>query len=356
MIDHDDHDTREPENLFNTNSNDCSDSNSSSSSESSDDEQSDATTQPLVDLCTNNSTGTSANDTLHPAVSSGDLNLVQALKQERCLTDAEKYFLLKHSFVPNPGYSFPSRTISGSVRHFQHRWLTSYNGLVYSESADGGFCKFCVLFAQCTPTMKELGVLVTKPFTNFKKAVEKLSEHFHGKKFHKLAVEAAMIFMQIQNKRILLIDQQLSMQRTTVVQNRLKLHSIVETIICGRQGIPLRGHRDDHTCMDSDPLANHGNFMALLQFRIQAGDMVLSEHLQTAGGNAVYTSKTIQNEIIEICGNLITQQILDNIKEALFFSIIADEATDVANKEQLSISIRFVIISLGRSFLASLSV
>ena len=111
----------------------------------------------------------------------------------------------------------------------------------------------------------------------------------------------------------------ISMQRTTVVQNRLKLHSIVETIICGRQGIPLRGHCDDHTCMDSDPLANHGNFMALLQFRIQAGDMVLSEHLQTAGGNAVYISKLIQNEIIEICQNLITQQVLDNIKEALFF-------------------------------------
>jgi hypothetical protein len=58
--------------------------------------------------------------------------------------------------------------------------------------------------------------------------------------------------------------------------------------------------------------------------------------------NTVYTSKTIQNEIITICGNLIIQQILDTIKEAQFFSIIADEATDVANKEQLSISIRFV--------------
>ncbi len=192
--------------------------------------------------------------------------------------------------------------------------------------------------------MKELGIFVTKPFTNFKKVIEKLDEHFHRKKFHKIAVEAAMTFMQIQNRRMLSIDQQLSMQRrTTVAQNRLRLHSIVETIIfCGRQGIPLRGHRDDHTCVDTDPLANHGNFLALLQFRIQAGDTVLSEHLQTAASNALYTSKTIQNEIVATCGNLIRQNILDSIKEALFFSIIVDEATDVANKEQLSISIRFV--------------
>lgn len=69
--------------------------------------------------------------------------------------------------------------------------------------------------------------------------------------------------------------------------------------------------------------------------------MALSEHLQTAIGNAVYTSKTIKNEIIAICGNLIRQELLDSIKEASFFSIIADEATDVANKEQLSILIRF---------------
>ena len=67
---------------------------------------------------------------------------------------------------------------------------------------------------------------------------------------------------------------------------------------------------------------------------------VLSEHLQTAGGNAVYTSKTIQNDIIAICGNFIIH--LDNIKEALFFSVITDEGSDVANKEKPSILIRFV--------------
>ena len=149
------------------------------------------------------------------------------------------------------------------------------------------------------------------------------------KNFYKQAVERAMIFQQIQNKTMLSIDRQLSIQRTAAVQNRAKLRSIVETIIfCGRQGLSLRGHRDDHTSVNADPLANHGNFLALLQFRIQAGDTVLSQHLQTAACNAVYTSKTTHNEIIAICGDLIRKEILDNIKEAPFFSIMADEATD----------------------------
>jgi len=86
-----------------------------------------------------------------------------------------------------------------------------------------------------------------------------------------------------------------------------------------------------------------GNFHALLQFRIDAGDSVLKQHLQTASKNAAkYTSKTIQNDMINVCGRLIQDKILCEVKKARFFSIIADEATDIANTEQLSISIRFV--------------
>ena len=54
----------------------------------------------------------------------------------------------------------------------------------------------------------------------------------------------------------------------------------METVIlCGRQGIAFRGHRDDGTAVEEDAADNHGNFLALLHFRIQAGDQVLEEHL-----------------------------------------------------------------------------
>ena len=79
-----------------------------------------------------------------------------------------------------------------------------------------------------------------------------------------------------------------------------------------------------------------------MQLRIDAGDEVLKEHLKTAQQNAIYTSKTIQNEIIVICGDLLRNKILKEVREAQFFSVIADEATDVANDEQLSISVRYV--------------
>jgi len=50
--------------------------------------------------------------------------------------------------------------------------------------------------------------------------------------------------------------------------------------------------------MVDDDLANSrsGNFHALLQFCIDAGDFVLKEHFQTGSKNALYTSKTIWHD------------------------------------------------------------
>ena len=232
------------------------------------------------------------------------------------------------------------RVINGIQRHL-------YPGLVYSKSQNGGYCKYCVLFGKHEPSVKELGVFVTKPFTNFKKATEQLGGHFHGagvskgSKTHHNAMQDATTFMTKKGSRI---DHHLSsLHSKQVEENRLKIRSIAETVIfCGRQGIALRGHRDDRPSVEEDPNGNHGNFLALLQFRVQSGDKVLSDHMKSAGGNATYTSKTIQNELIEICGDNIRDKILAKIRQARYYSVIADEATDVSNDEQLSISIRYV--------------
>ena len=103
----------------------------------------------------------------------------------------------------------------------------------------------------------------------------------------------------------------------------------------------MRGHRDDGPAVQDNTCANHGNFLALLKFRIQAGDTLLQDHLLKSAGNALYTSKTIQNELIGICGDLLVNEILKRVRTSSFFSITADEATDAANDEQLSICIRF---------------
>lgn len=153
-----------------------------------------------------------ASGQLNSMVLSGDFGRVVKLKTQRNLTDDERYYLLKHHFVPNKNYKFPAHPYGDRQRHFQNSWLDEYIGLTYSETDDGGYFKFCVLFAQCQPQVLELGVLVNRPLTNLKKAREKLNSHFVSKerKSHQEAVEKALAFCAVRENRVLPIDQQLS--------------------------------------------------------------------------------------------------------------------------------------------------
>ena len=100
---------------------------------------------------------------------------------------------------------------------------------------------------------------------------------------------------------------------------------------------------------------NRGNFFALLDFRAGGGNEIIAKHLRECARNATYTSATIQNDIIEITMEYLRNQINCEIPEyAPFFTILADETTDVSNTEQLCISIRFVdeTCSIHEEFLA----
>ena len=128
-----------------------------------------------------------------------------------------------------------------------------------------------------------------------------------------------------------------------IYSNRQKLASIIKTILlCGRQNIALLGHRDSATDLEADTLGNHGNFWALLEFRIDAGDTILQEHLKASPQNATYTSSVIQNQIIDVISNHIKCKLLDKVKIAKWFTVIADEVTDLSNKEMLSLVLRYV--------------
>ncbi len=107
----------------------------------------------------------------------------------------------------------------------------------------------------------------------------------------------------------------------------------------------MHGHRDDHIDWnegEDETGNNHGNFIELVRFRAET-DITLANHFANSPRNARYTSKTIQNELINIIGNTIRNDILAEVKKAKFYTIIADEVTDTANKEQLSIVLQYVL-------------
>jgi len=97
----------------------------------------------------------------------------------------------------------------------------------------------------------------------------------------------------------------------------------VRTIIfCGTHDLALRGKN-----------SNEGNFKDLLQFRVQAGDLVLKNHLEEGAHNAQYTSIRTEHQIIEICENLLANDIVSKANNSKCFSILADETSDIAGVE-----------------------
>lgn len=136
---------------------------------------------------------------------------------------------------------------------------------------------------------------------------------------------------------------QINKQRKEEIEekNRKYLKPIIEIILlCGRQGLPLKGHRDDGRINPQiEPEQNDGTFRALLIFKIK-DDKELNHLCQIQNKTILYTSKTTQNKIIEICNSLILKKLISRIKDSGFFSILIDKTTDIATREQMSFCVQ----------------
>ena len=81
-------------------------------------------------------------------------------------------------------------------------------------------------------------------------------------------------------------------------------------------------------------LINSENFVELLICRVRGEDKTFEDHLQNAPRNAKYTSQYIQNELIEYCQDSIVKQLMGKVKESIYYSILADEATNCSMKQR----------------------
>ncbi|XP_042303461.1 52 kDa repressor of the inhibitor of the protein kinase-like [Sceloporus undulatus] len=125
-------------------------------------------------------------------------------------------------------------------------------------------------------------------------------------------------------------------------ENRAALLPVIETVIfCGENELPLRGDSDSGPLSLEKPLNKDGKFRALIRHRA-SHDVNLFNHVLNCPTNASYLSPDIQNEVIEICGQLVQQHVLLKLNQAECFSIIADETLDISGQEQLSVCFRYV--------------
>ncbi len=95
-----------------------------------------------------------------------------------------------------------------------------------------------------------------------------------------------------------------------IAANREKLRSIIKCLVfCGKQNLALRKNRSgSFSATSSDTETNPGNFLALLKFRIDAGDTALGTSFLLQGRgpkNPTYCLPQIQNYRLECIGGWI---------------------------------------------------
>ena len=193
---------------------------------------------------------------------------------------------------------------------------------------DAAFCHLCMMTEVekkfKASTKREL-TFISKEYTNWKDACEAFQKHFNSD-CHKEAVESIELPLKTGDVGEMLCTE----HKKEKEANRAMLRKIIESIrYLARQGLALRGHKDE---ADS-------NFSQLLLLRGIDCPALLTWLKKKANK---YTSGEIQNEFLEIIALHILRQICSDIAKNGFFTIMADECTDVSNKEQFVICIRWV--------------
>lgn len=105
------------------------------------------------------------------------------------------------------------------------------------------------------------------------------------------------------------------------------------------QGLTFRGNHGSHNS------SNRGNFIEFIQAFGRCNIEIVNVFLNNAPRNAMYIASSIQKEILHIFANKVRKLIYKEVGNRKFY-IIVDEAIDIANREQMTIILRYILFQI----------
>ena len=210
-----------------------------------------------------------------------------------------------------------------SSRKYNKKWEERFDWLIFNDNFQGAFCKVCR--KRGLSFERTGGTRISKPFKNWKKAVEKMKAHAKSKS-HIQSCEA-----EIAAARALqvgtIVQQLQQIEDEEKAKNRLAIKALIR---CTH--FLVRRH-----------IAHTTNFDELVDLVVSCGAEDLRRFLESAGKNASYMSKVAVVEFVEVIGLWAEESLLKRLRQASNFSIMADECTDVTTIERA-----FGFLLLGR--------
>ncbi|XP_076030426.1 zinc finger MYM-type protein 1-like [Oratosquilla oratoria] len=231
------------------------------------------------------------------------------------------------------GRPTPSLKTKVGTRTFQIKWYEQIDWLCASSIKEKFYCWPCLLFQpKANQSWTDGGYINYKNILSdckyHSKSVSHLSSYKGLKTFGQYDIvtvvsESAKLEKQLHNK--------------AVEENRQYLKHLTNAVLylC-KQELPLRGHDEGSDSLMEEITVNYCS--ALLK---STACLLLDS---TKEGTKQFSGvlSTIQNDLIQAIGNVISDEIRSEVDKAPFMSVQADETTDCAMHAQLSIIIRYV--------------
>ena len=234
-------------------------------------------------------------------------------------------------FRPDDSYVFPKKTVGKKQRSCQSSWFKKFSWLHYDQVKDAVFCILCKKhYDKLTAEHNKEDAYVRRGFNSWKKAPACFMDH-QMSKCHKTALTYEAVVPKCGDIMEMTVSE-LQKQRTVERKYVIKIMECIRYL--SRQGIALRGDN------------GNDNLRQLLKL-VCKGDPELMKRLDNEGVSIhswqkKYLHNDFQNELIELMARQVLLNKMDMIKTSAYYGIMADEYTDISNKELLSICVRWV--------------
>jgi len=225
-------------------------------------------------------------------------------------------------YQPNPA-SIPSQPLKDRCLKFQSSWFEKFPWIHYSVSLKAVLCFTCSRANVTSPDMHLDEAFVSSGFRNWKKALEKFSQH-QSSHYHHCSVTAEQHSMRGDSVDKRLIRSRNEQQSTS---RRMLVKLITSLRFLARQGLAVRGREE-----------LNGNFMQLLKLRAEDS----AELSQWMSRTQTFCSHDIQNELLQLMAHAVLREITTRIKTSGSFSVIVDGTQDCKHQEQESVCLRYL--------------
>ena len=244
---------------------------------------------------------------------------------------------------------FSSHIIGRQYRSFNPSLYNKCVWLEYSECEDAVYCFFCRHFSieRKGPTFVTHGMRDWKRCYETRPNSNKLLQH-HTSFQHAESVATYAHYLDIKSGKFQNVAELRDAEYTRLIKdNRHYLHTAAEVLLTAQQKIAQRetgrSFRVKNIMRQSLTFGQScGNFLAILSV-VARHDPVIAERIQYGLANAKYTHHTIQNALLDIRKDMTLEQIREELRKAVYFTVLADESKDTSKKEQVVVAARYCL-------------